>query len=109
MDYISYCDEIAELIGCRPNLWKLLIQDPSLAYKCFFGPCVPAQWRLMGPHSWAGAKKVIEDAPENVFYATRKRVLAGEEERGGNGSSVFTFLLLPAVLILVVLLIAWAR
>jgi len=49
VDYIAYSDELATEVGCKPNLYKLLFSDPTLALRCFFGPCTPAQYRLMGP------------------------------------------------------------
>ncbi|XP_068688944.1 flavin-containing monooxygenase 5-like [Montipora foliosa] len=75
VDYISYADEIAVEVGCKPNLWWLLVRDPSLALKCIFRGCTPPQFRLMGPGAWQGAKKAIEDARSNVVYATKTRSL----------------------------------
>ena len=75
VDYISCADEIAVEVGCKPNLWWLLIRDPSLALKCIFRGCTPPQFRLMGPGAWQGAKKAIEDARSNVVYATKTRSL----------------------------------
>ena len=79
VDYIAYADEIAELVGCRPNLVKLFFQDPFLAIKCLFGPCVPAQYRLMGPGTWKGAKNAIELAPHNIITATKTRTLTRDK------------------------------
>lgn len=75
VNFIGYCDELAEMIGCRPNLLKLFITDPLLTLKVLFGSCTPPQYRLMGPGSWTGAKQAIENAPSNVIYATKTRVL----------------------------------
>ena len=55
-------DEIAELIGAKPNLWHVAKQDWSLALRCFFGPCLPAQFRLQGPGAWKGAPAAIRYA-----------------------------------------------
>lgn len=33
VDYIDYMDELADLIGCKPDVIKLLKTDPFLAYK----------------------------------------------------------------------------
>ena len=52
-------DEIAELIGAKPNLWHLTKTDSALALRCYFGPCLPAQYRLMGPGAWGGAADTI--------------------------------------------------
>ena len=70
---MSYCDELAEMIGCKPDVTKLLLTDPLLAFKCFFGPCTPPQYRLMGPGSWSGAKQAVEKAHSNTIYATKSR------------------------------------
>ena len=60
------------MIGCKPQL-TLLLSDPLLALKIFFGPCTPPQYRLMGPNPWDGAKQAIEKAHSNIIYATRTR------------------------------------
>ena len=82
VDYITYSDELATEVGRKPNLYKLLFNDPALALRCFFGPCTPVQYRLMGPGAWEGAKKAIEDAPGNVIYATKTRVCPQADEKG---------------------------
>ncbi|CAH3021974.1 unnamed protein product [Porites evermanni] len=38
------------------------------------------QYRLMGPGTWVGAKKAIEDAPGNVIYATKTRTSPTEKK-----------------------------
>jgi dimethylaniline monooxygenase (N-oxide forming) len=45
-------DEIAEQIGCKPNIKHLFKEDPKLALHCLCGPCFPAQYRLRGPGKW---------------------------------------------------------
>ena len=66
-------DQIASFIGCKPNFWKLLVKDPEMALRCYFGPCVPAQFRLQGPNQWKGAREIIRNAISR-----------------GNNSSIFT-------------------
>lgn len=56
------------MIGCRPHLRRLFFRDPILALKCFFGPCCAAQYRLMGPGAWPGAKGAIEDTYRNEMF-----------------------------------------
>ena len=80
VDFTSYCDELAEMIGCKPDIMKLLLTDPLLAFKCFFGPCTPPQYRLMGPGAWSGAKEAIQKAHSNIIYATKTREI--KEEAG---------------------------
>ena len=104
VDYIPYCDEIANEVGCKPDLWWLLFRDPALALRCFFGPCTPAQYRLMGPGTWAGAKKAIEDAPGNVIYATKTRSLPQKEGRGSQTSAMYCKVLVLLVVVFAILL-----
>lgn len=65
---IPYKDQLADLIGCKPDLRRLFFKDPLLAFKCFFGPCCAAQYRLMGPGAWPGAKGVIEETYRNKMF-----------------------------------------
>ncbi|GFO26102.1 dimethylaniline monooxygenase [n-oxide-forming] [Plakobranchus ocellatus] len=57
--WIDYMDQVASKIGAKPNLWKYLLTDPELALKCYFGPCLPAQYRLVGPNAWPKAREFI--------------------------------------------------
>lgn len=104
VDYIPYCDELANEIGCRPNFVRLFFSDPGLALRCFFGPCTPSQYRLMGPGTWAGAKKAIEDAPGNVIYATKTRVLPQKVNSGPNTATAVLKLLVFLVVVLAILM-----
>ena len=100
VDYIPYADEIAAEVGCKPDLWWLLIHDPALALKCFFYGCTPPQFRLMGPNAWQGAKKAIEDARANVVYATKSRSLPKKEDSGKNKKDVSVIILILLVVVL---------
>ncbi|KAI9334503.1 flavin-binding monooxygenase-like-domain-containing protein [Zopfochytrium polystomum] len=62
VDYVAYMDEIASLVGCKPDLWKLWRNKWLLAAMVTFGPAVPAQYRLEGPGAWDGSESVINDA-----------------------------------------------
>ena len=103
VDYIPYSDELAELIGCKPSLWRLLIQDPVLALRCFFGPCTPPQYRLVGPGAWSGAKKAIEEVHNNVIYATKTRVIEQKEKDGWS----FGVKILIFFIVVLSLLVKW--
>lgn len=102
MDFIPYADEIAEQVGCRPDLTKLFLTDPFLAFKCFFGACVPAQYRLMGPGKWQGAKKTIEQAPHNVVFATKTRTITREKSENSSFPLWLRGIILLAIVIAVV-------
>lgn len=59
VDYVVYMDEIAKLVGVKPNILKALLTDPRLGLTLLFGPCTPYQFRLRGPGKWAGARQAI--------------------------------------------------
>ncbi|XP_059196503.1 flavin-containing monooxygenase 5-like [Centropristis striata] len=59
VDYVNYMDQIAELLGVKPNIPKLLLTDPRLGLSVVFGPTSPYQYRLRGPGKWAGARQAI--------------------------------------------------
>lgn len=66
VDFIPYLDSLASKIGAKPNLLKMAFRDPKLFIACFFGPCVPYQFRLEGPHSWPGAREAILTSPDRM-------------------------------------------
>lgn len=68
-------DELAEQFGVKPDLLSLFSKDPILAARCFFGPCIPAQYRLDGPGKWNGAKETIEHTISNTLAPLRTRVV----------------------------------
>jgi dimethylaniline monooxygenase (N-oxide forming) len=47
VDYHVYTNQLASLIGCQPQLWRLLTR-PKLLYLCLFGPYASYQYRLHG-------------------------------------------------------------
>ena len=103
VNYIAYSDEISSLIGARPNLWHLLMTDPKLAFKCYFGPCVPAQYRLVGPGSWKGARDVIMGVEESRVCPLRTRKTGLKEEARKN--SYLLWVLGFVVVVVIVLLL----
>ncbi|XP_069555231.1 dimethylaniline monooxygenase [N-oxide-forming] 2-like isoform X2 [Brachyistius frenatus] len=81
VDYIPYLDFMSEEVGVRPNLLRLLLRDPVLWVKVFFGPCTPYQYRLTGPGQWAGARHAILTQWERVAQPFRTRVVPEPETR----------------------------
>lgn len=79
VDHVDFCNEIAEQVGCRPNLCKnqnikvkrvnfyylflvlvqFFIKDFLLGFRLIFGPCTPYRYRLEGPNRWEGARHAI--------------------------------------------------
>ncbi|KAI3368949.1 hypothetical protein L3Q82_025922, partial [Scortum barcoo] len=73
VDYISYMDEIAELVGVQPTFLRLLLTDPRLGLNVTFGPCTPYQYRLRGPGKWAGARQAILTQWERMAHPMQTR------------------------------------
>jgi hypothetical protein len=51
-DFLSFSDDMAWAIDCRPKLGlSMLLRDPYLWLRCMIGPMSDAQYRLCGPHA----------------------------------------------------------
>ncbi|KAG8132929.1 putative Flavin-containing monooxygenase protein [Naja naja] len=74
-DCLVYCDELGSFIGIKPSVPALLLKDPILAVKIFFGPCSPYQYRLTGPGKWDGARNAILNQWDRVLKPLRTRVV----------------------------------
>lgn len=70
---IPYMDELAELIGVKPNFRQMFMRSPKLSWACVMGPCLPYQYRLEGPHAWTGAKDAILKYKERVLAPLKTR------------------------------------
>ncbi|XP_046370349.2 flavin-containing monooxygenase 5-like isoform X1 [Haliotis rufescens] len=75
VDYVDFMDELAELVGCRPAIGRLLLTDPKLGLKCYFGPATPYQYRLRGPGTWPGAREAIMTQTDRMEYPFKTRPL----------------------------------
>ncbi|XP_067118637.1 flavin-containing monooxygenase 5-like [Centruroides vittatus] len=73
IDYIGFADEIAALIGAKPNFWKMFFTDPKLFWALMLGPSLPYQYRLQGPHSWDKARETILGYEERARYPLQTR------------------------------------
>lgn len=80
VDWIDYMDEVAELVGCKPQLGRLIVTDPALAWACIFGPCLPYQYRLHGPSPHPKARQQIMDFWENCKLGLKTRKLPWEAD-----------------------------
>ncbi|XP_049444138.1 flavin-containing monooxygenase 5-like isoform X5 [Epinephelus fuscoguttatus] len=81
VDYVRYMDEIAELVGVRPNFLKLLLTDPRLGLTVLFGPSTPYQYRLKGPGKWAEARQAILTQWERVAQPMQTRPCCDPEPK----------------------------
>ncbi|VDN57535.1 unnamed protein product [Dracunculus medinensis] len=71
--YIEYMDELAKMIGVKPNITKYVLNDPNLARILFFHAASPYQYRLMGTNSWPEARNALFEMEERTFNNTRTR------------------------------------
>lgn len=86
VDYITTMEDLAELVGVKPNILSLAFTDPKLALELFFGPCTPMHYRLQGPGKWSGARKAILTTDERI----RKPMMTRKIECSPSTNSVIT-------------------
>uniref|UniRef100_A0AC35GGD3 Flavin-containing monooxygenase n=1 Tax=Panagrolaimus sp. PS1159 TaxID=55785 RepID=A0AC35GGD3_9BILA len=67
VDYGVYMEEIGEVLGCVPNIFKLMFTDPVLAWSLWTGPATAYTYRLTGPFPWDGARKAILETKDRIF------------------------------------------
>ncbi|BFZ22832.1 hypothetical protein BsWGS_25871 [Bradybaena similaris] len=96
VDWLPFMDELAVLVGCKPNLLKLLITDPVLFYYVAFGPGVPYQYRIHGPNSWPGARKAIMSTLDRIKKPLETRPLPDKRKQW---KAPWTFLLVTSTAI----------
>lgn len=80
IDRIAYVEDLAKIIGVKPNFYKLLFTDPRLYYALVTSPVLNYQYRLQGPHSWEGARDAILEFQDRL-QAPLKHSKNGEDVR----------------------------
>nr|XP_054330228.1 flavin-containing monooxygenase 5-like [Pongo pygmaeus] len=85
-DYVDTMEELADLVGVRPNLLSLAFTDPKLALHLLLGPCTPIHYRLQGPGKWDGARKAILTTDDRI----RKPLMTRVVERSSSMTSTMT-------------------
>ncbi|XP_062989555.1 flavin-containing monooxygenase 1 [Elgaria multicarinata webbii] len=85
-DCLIYMDQIASFIGIKPSIPAILLKDPELGMKIFFGPCSSYQYRLTGPGKWEGARDAIMSQWKRTLKPIRTRVVE-------DSSNIFTYML----------------
>ena len=73
--------------------------DPSLAWKCWTGPCTPYQYRLQGPHPWEGARDAIMTQWDRIVHPLHSRKVDTDEKES---SSIMLLVILFVVLAVIV-------
>ncbi|MDJ0674677.1 MAG: NAD(P)-binding domain-containing protein [Calothrix sp. MO_167.B42] len=81
VDFYLYMNDIADLIGCKPPLWKYLFSYPRVWRRIVFGPTQGIQFRLRGPGSKESlAREMLMKMPigipaDNIKGALKERRL----------------------------------
>ncbi len=57
---------------------RLLLCDPRLAIGFFFNPVIPSHYRLVGPHTWSGARDAIITTWHRINYPHHKNIKSYE-------------------------------
>ncbi|KAM5239076.1 flavin-containing monooxygenase 1 [Ctenodactylus gundi] len=102
-DYVTYIDDLLTSINAKPNLSSMLLTDPYLALKIFFGPYSPYQFRLTGTGKWEGARKAIMTQWDRTFKATKTRVVQESPSPFENLLKFFSILALLVAVFLIFL------
>ena len=82
-----------------------MVSDPRLAYQVYFGPATPCQYRLFGPHSWAGARKAIMATWERVYAPMKTRNLQGTDRKNVIKPNMLSYMVALVVLTVAFLMI----
>ena len=78
VDYHHYMDDIADLIGCKPPLWRYFFLHPRLWIRMVFGATQATQFRLTGLGSKTTlAQQFISKLPISRFNYIVKAGLTG--------------------------------
>ncbi|KAM8930870.1 dimethylaniline monooxygenase [N-oxide-forming] 2-like [Pelodytes ibericus] len=99
LDYIKYLDELTTDFGATPNITQLFLTDPFLALALFFGPCTPAQYRLVGPGKWPQARNQVMTTWDRIIKATKTRSVQHHEHKSTTMRLVLGVLCVMALLL----------
>eukprot|EP01084_Bolivina_argentea_P111309 198652_1 len=50
-DFLATCDELGDVIGCKPDMFRLFVINPYVWYKVMTGPILTCHYRIFGPNS----------------------------------------------------------
>ncbi|XP_059165641.1 flavin-containing monooxygenase 5-like [Physella acuta] len=105
VDYVSYMDDLADMVGCAVNFCALIVRDPVLALTVMFGPVTPYTYRLSGPGQWSGAREAIMTQWQRTERPLRTRPLP---TRPGSGINFYLFNLGLVLILVFTLRFLWS-
>ncbi len=75
VDYHALMEDIAGIVGCKPQLSQLIMQ-PKILYKVLFGPMTCCQYRLHGPDANPeAAMKAFNNTPYPLIFRVTQGVV----------------------------------
>ena len=67
-DSYGYTEALAKEVGCQPpDTDELLTTNRELALALLHGPHIAGQYRIVGPHPWAGARDYVIKTTQEVL------------------------------------------
>ena len=88
---------LAARIGAKPKFWSLFASDPALAVRAYLGPALPYTYRLVGPHSWDGARDAVMSVWDRTYYATKTRIVP--KSLGQDGLTVLKMIVMTVLVL----------
>jgi dimethylaniline monooxygenase (N-oxide forming) len=80
VEHTSFCDALAEQIGCKPTWRDIRRESRRFQRKFMVGPFVAAQYRLVGPHAKPEiARAVVENVPIHASASRPSQPLSALE------------------------------
>jgi len=101
VDWIPFMDELAEHVGCKPNIWEIFKQDPRLGWELFFGTCTPYQYRIQGPGKWSGARQALMTQWDRVMNANKRGKVVPRSSSGSLYMYAVAFIVLAFLLYII--------
>lgn len=106
VDWIPFLDELAELVGVKPPIWKYFFTDFPLFKTLMFEPAAAYQYRLVGPHAWEGAReaqmtvnqRILAPLNTNKMYSQRRKLM----KKDFNVNSFFGKLFIISLIIMAI-------
>ncbi|KAH9366543.1 hypothetical protein HPB48_010303 [Haemaphysalis longicornis] len=104
IDHVPYMEELASIMGIKPNFCRMLVTDPILYLAAVRAPMLNYRFRLQGPHAWPGARDAIMGYESRMKAPLKPPARLFRSERRRPEITLVSVVLLIVVLCLAVML-----
>lgn len=104
IDHVPYMEELASIMGIKPNFCRMLLTDPILYLAAVRAPMLNYRFRLQGPHAWPGARDAILGYESRMKAPLKPPARLFRSERRRPEITLVSVVLLIVVLCLAVML-----